>query len=182
MTTYAGPMAAYDFGAASASAFTLEHCCRVARRRRCERRLHARRARLRVRGHAVGRQPGDGRAPRRHAALPSIDGGILFLEDIGEQPYRVERMLCQLHFAGVLAPPAGRAARRVQRLRAGANDNGYDFAAMVAHARAHFGVPDLHGVAVRPLSRQADAAGRRALRAHVRAGAARLTLSRYGAR
>ncbi|MEB0284790.1 hypothetical protein QN347_20195, partial [Sphingomonas sp. 10B4] len=29
--------------------------------------------------------------------------GILFLEDIGEHPYRIERMLLQLHFAGVLA-------------------------------------------------------------------------------
>ena len=35
--------------------------------------------------------------------LPRIDGGILFLEDVGEHPYRVERMLYQLHFAGMLA-------------------------------------------------------------------------------
>ena len=35
--------------------------------------------------------------------FPCVDGGILVLEDIGEQPYRLERMLYQLHFAGVLA-------------------------------------------------------------------------------
>ncbi|XLM22784.1 LD-carboxypeptidase, partial [Chromobacterium piscinae] len=35
--------------------------------------------------------------------LPDIKGGLLFLEDVGEQPYRVERMLQQLHLAGVLA-------------------------------------------------------------------------------
>ena len=35
--------------------------------------------------------------------FPQIDGGILFLEDIGEHPYRVERMLLQLYHAGVLA-------------------------------------------------------------------------------
>ena len=34
---------------------------------------------------------------------PRIRGGILFLEDVNEQPYRVERMLLQLHQAGVLA-------------------------------------------------------------------------------
>ncbi|MGL6070696.1 LD-carboxypeptidase [Craterilacuibacter sp.] len=34
--------------------------------------------------------------------FPEIDGGILFLEDVGEQPYRIERMLQQLHLAGVL--------------------------------------------------------------------------------
>jgi muramoyltetrapeptide carboxypeptidase len=35
--------------------------------------------------------------------MPNIDGGILFLEDINEPPYRVERMLLQLLQAGVLA-------------------------------------------------------------------------------
>lgn len=34
---------------------------------------------------------------------PKVKGGILFLEDVNEQPYRVERMLLQLHQAGVLA-------------------------------------------------------------------------------
>ncbi len=34
--------------------------------------------------------------------FPSIERGILFLEDINEQPFRVERMLLQLHHAGVL--------------------------------------------------------------------------------
>lgn len=35
--------------------------------------------------------------------LPPVKGGVLFLEDVNEQPYRVERMLLQLHQAGVLA-------------------------------------------------------------------------------
>jgi muramoyltetrapeptide carboxypeptidase len=35
--------------------------------------------------------------------FPEIKGGTLFLEDIGEQPYRIERMLTQLLHAGVLA-------------------------------------------------------------------------------
>jgi muramoyltetrapeptide carboxypeptidase len=34
--------------------------------------------------------------------LPDIDGGILFIEEIGEAPYAVERMLLQLHHAGIL--------------------------------------------------------------------------------
>jgi len=33
---------------------------------------------------------------------PRVRGGVLFLEDVNEQPYRVERMLLQLHQAGVL--------------------------------------------------------------------------------
>ena len=35
--------------------------------------------------------------------LPDFKDCILFLEDVGEHPYRVERMLYQLHFAGILA-------------------------------------------------------------------------------
>jgi muramoyltetrapeptide carboxypeptidase len=34
--------------------------------------------------------------------FPQIKGGILFLEDVGEHPYRIERLLTQLLNAGVL--------------------------------------------------------------------------------
>ena len=34
--------------------------------------------------------------------LPEIDGGILFIEEIGEAPYAIERMLLQLYHAGIL--------------------------------------------------------------------------------
>jgi muramoyltetrapeptide carboxypeptidase len=39
--------------------------------------------------------------------LPSWDGAILFLEDTGEQVYRIDRMLTQLALAGVLSRLAG---------------------------------------------------------------------------
>lgn len=35
--------------------------------------------------------------------LPLLEGGILLLEDVGEEPYRVDRMLTQLRHSGVLA-------------------------------------------------------------------------------
>jgi muramoyltetrapeptide carboxypeptidase len=34
--------------------------------------------------------------------MPEVKGGILFLEDVHEHPYRVERMLTQLLYAGIL--------------------------------------------------------------------------------
>lgn len=34
--------------------------------------------------------------------MPKINGGLLFLEDVSEQPYRIERMLQTLHLAGIL--------------------------------------------------------------------------------
>ncbi|NJR71852.1 MAG: LD-carboxypeptidase [Gammaproteobacteria bacterium] len=35
--------------------------------------------------------------------IPDVAGGILFIEEIGEKPYVIERMLLQLYHAGVLA-------------------------------------------------------------------------------
>ena len=34
--------------------------------------------------------------------MPDINGGILFIEDVNEQPYRIERALQTLHLAGIL--------------------------------------------------------------------------------
>lgn len=39
--------------------------------------------------------------------LPEVDGALLFIEDISEEPYRVDRMLSQLRLAGVLDRIAG---------------------------------------------------------------------------
>ena len=39
--------------------------------------------------------------------LPDFRGSILFLEDVGEAPYRVDRMMTQLALAGVLDDAAG---------------------------------------------------------------------------
>lgn len=39
--------------------------------------------------------------------LPDFSGAILFVEDIGEQPYRIDRMLTQLALGGVLGKLAG---------------------------------------------------------------------------
>jgi muramoyltetrapeptide carboxypeptidase len=38
---------------------------------------------------------------------PTWDGAILFLEDVGEPVYRIDRMLCQLQLAGVLGRIGG---------------------------------------------------------------------------
>ena len=37
----------------------------------------------------------------RNTLLPQLDNGILFLEEVGEEPYRVDRMLTQLRQAGI---------------------------------------------------------------------------------
>jgi muramoyltetrapeptide carboxypeptidase len=39
--------------------------------------------------------------------LPDLDGAILFLEEVGERPYRIDRLLTHLELAGVFAAVAG---------------------------------------------------------------------------
>ncbi|WP_375195780.1 LD-carboxypeptidase [Sphingobium sp.] len=39
--------------------------------------------------------------------VPDFEGAILFIEDVSEQPYRIDRMLTQLSLAGVLGKVAG---------------------------------------------------------------------------
>lgn len=35
--------------------------------------------------------------------LPAVEGGLLYLEEIAEEPYAIERLFLQLHHAGILA-------------------------------------------------------------------------------
>lgn len=39
--------------------------------------------------------------------FPTVDGGLLFLEEVGEEPYRIDRMLTQLQQAGIFDRCAG---------------------------------------------------------------------------
>ena len=75
-----------------------------------------------------------------------LDDGILFLEDVGEHPYRVERMLLQLHFAGVLAKQKAIILGDFSGYRLAPHDNGYDFAQMLTYVRSILAVPVLTGL------------------------------------
>jgi muramoyltetrapeptide carboxypeptidase len=78
--------------------------------------------------------------------FPRIDDGILFVEDIAEHPYRVERMLLQLDQAGVLRRQQALVLGDFSGYRLGAMDNGYDFEAMLAYLRKTLPIPVLTGL------------------------------------
>ncbi len=59
--------------------------------------------------------------------FPSIEGGILFLEDIGEHPYRVERMLMQLYHSGVLGKQKAIILGAFTDYKLTPQDKGYNF-------------------------------------------------------
>ena len=112
LITFAGPGAAIDFGGVDDNnvvqqdhAFTEDHCWPVLRGEpvnagpfACEH-DYARQAiegplwgsNLSLLAHLVGTP-----------YMPTVEGGILFLEEIGEQPYAIERMFLQLFHAGIL--------------------------------------------------------------------------------
>ena len=134
MITFAGPTAT-DFGAAQPSAFTLEHCFGLLDQPRYE-------VSCLLEGPDVvtaGTLWGGNLAMVAHLCgtpyFPSIDGGILFLEDVGETPYRVERMLYQLQHAGVLQRQRAILLGQFTEYALSANDGGYDIDSVVAHLR-----------------------------------------------
>ncbi len=88
--------------------------------------------------------------------FPTIDGGLLFLEDVAEHPYRIERMLHQLHLAGVLARQRAIVLGAFTEWRAVPHDNGYDFSAMVAYWRERIATPIVTGLPFGHIERKAS--------------------------
>ena len=78
--------------------------------------------------------------------MPAVEGGILFIEDVNEHPYRVERMLLQLLHAGVLTRQKAVILGDFSGYRLTEYDNGYDFDAMLAGLRDLLPVPLLQGL------------------------------------
>jgi muramoyltetrapeptide carboxypeptidase len=75
-----------------------------------------------------------------------VKGGVLFVEDVGEHPYRVERMLLQLHQAGVLQAQKALVLGAFSAWRKSPLDGGYSLKSAVAHLRSVCKVPVLTGL------------------------------------
>jgi muramoyltetrapeptide carboxypeptidase len=153
--SYAGPMFAGDFGAENPVEFTLENFWQC----------------LAGPTHTIAEQAAGNPVVEASGTVwggnlamlvsllgteyfPRIDGGILFIEDIAEHPYRIERMLLQLMQAGVLARQQALVLGDFSGYRLGAADNGYDFEAMLAHLRATLPIPVLTGLAFGHIARR----------------------------
>lgn len=179
LVTYAGPMASYDFGATTPSSFTLENCFGVLMNDAwsvecalegppgaCEGVLWG--GNLAMVAHLVGTP-----------FFPKIEGGILFLEDVGEHPYRIERMFHQLLHAGVIARQRAVLLGAFTEYQLNPNDAGYDLDVAIAHLRARTAVPVYTGLPFGhvPEKLTLPVGGHCAL--DVAGGRARLDLTRY---
>lgn len=106
LVTFHGPMLAVDFGRPQLDTFTEQHFWMALSRAShriedidCEHGYGTRRldgllwgGNLSLLAHLLGTP-----------YFPAIEGGILYVEEIAEEPYAVERLFMQLHHAGVLA-------------------------------------------------------------------------------
>jgi muramoyltetrapeptide carboxypeptidase len=75
--------------------------------------------------------------------LPAIQNGILFIEDVAEHPYRVERMLTQLLHAGVLAKQKAVVLGQFTNYKLVPHDKGFKLQTVVDWLRTQIKTPVL---------------------------------------
>ncbi len=78
--------------------------------------------------------------------FPQIEGGVLFLEDVAEHPYRIERMLTQLLHAGVLGRQQAVLLGQFNRYQLLPHDKGFKLQSVVDWLRSQLKVPLLTGL------------------------------------
>ena len=147
LVTFGGPMLGPDFGAETLSVLTVPHFWRTVRT-----------AQGTAEWTSSGEHALDLEGPLWGGNLamlcsllgtpyfPRIDGGILFVEDVGEPPFRIERLLYQLHLSGVLGRQRALILGDFTDCRPSAYDNGYGLAEGFAQLRRVAGIPVLDGL------------------------------------
>ncbi|MBW8314615.1 MAG: LD-carboxypeptidase, partial [Hydrogenophaga sp.] len=78
--------------------------------------------------------------------LPKVKGGILFLEDVNEHPYRIERQLTQLLHAGVLGEQKAVLLGAFNRYKPSPHDRGFKLQTVVDWLRSKTKTPVLTGL------------------------------------
>jgi len=78
--------------------------------------------------------------------LPRIDGGIVFLEDVGEQAYRIERMLYDLYLAGVFKGQQAIVFGALSGTGEDSYDKRYDVATVIRQLHELTGLPIYSGM------------------------------------
>ncbi|HEX5355179.1 MAG TPA: LD-carboxypeptidase [Aquabacterium sp.] len=78
--------------------------------------------------------------------FPKIKGGVLFLEDVNEHPYRIERALLQLHQTGVLEQQKAIVLGAFTEYRKSPLDRGYNLKTVIQYLRTQIKTPILTGL------------------------------------
>ncbi len=145
--SFSGPMLSSDFGAEKVSAMTIHNFWQVVTHKETTIEVRASDNPVtQVRGILWGGNLTILTHLLSTSYFPEIDDGILFLEDVNEHPYRIERMLLQLKYAGVLNRQRAILLGNFSAYRLSSYDNGYDFEQMLRYLRQQVDVPILTGL------------------------------------
>lgn len=144
--SFAGPMASYDFGGSTIDEFTEMHFWRAMREARVDAGFETAHGDLSASGILWGGNLAMLASLVGTPWMPAIEGGVLFIEDINEQPYRIERMLLQLLHAGVLERQRLVLCGDFSGYSVAPYDNGYDVHAAIAYMRSVASVPFVTGL------------------------------------
>jgi muramoyltetrapeptide carboxypeptidase len=77
---------------------------------------------------------------------PNVKGGVMFIEDVNEHPYRIERCLLQLHQAGVLGAQKAVLLGAFSNYKKSPLDRGFTLKVAVQHLRSVCKAPLLTGL------------------------------------
>ncbi|MEO5831199.1 MAG: muramoyltetrapeptide carboxypeptidase [Rhodanobacter sp.] len=147
LCTFSGPMLGADFGAATLSDFTWQHFWNTVRAPSSEVEWSTTTdTELDVEGPLWGGNLAVLCSLIGTPYFPNIADGILFVEDVGEPPFRIERMLYQLQLSGVLGRQRALLLGDFSQCRAADYDNGYGVADSFAQIRRVSGLPPVDGL------------------------------------
>ncbi|EEA00919.1 Muramoyltetrapeptide carboxypeptidase [Burkholderia sp. H160] len=145
--TFSGPMLMSDFGAEELSEFTMQHFWSALTQPTITIASNSPQAQsVDVSGMLWGGNLAVVASLVGTPFMPSVQGGILFVEDVNEQPYRIERMIYQLHLAGILAQQQALVLGDFTGGKPYEYDNGYDLYAMIEQVRSQIGIPVVTGL------------------------------------
>lgn len=145
--TFSGPMLAGNFGAEALDSYTWQHFWTAITHKEYSVSWHNDAPACSVSGTIWGGNLAMLVSLLGSPWLPAIEGGILVVEDINEHPFRVERLLLQLHHAGILRRQKALVLGSFNGVTLSDYDAGYDFKAMCSMLSERLAIPVLPGLA-----------------------------------
>ncbi|EMY1786131.1 muramoyltetrapeptide carboxypeptidase [Salmonella enterica subsp. enterica serovar Norwich] len=144
--TFSGPMLAANFGAETLNTFTEKHFWLALRKAQFTVEWQGDGPQCDVQGTLWGGNLAMLISLIGTPWMPTIDKGILVLEDVNEHPFRVERMLLQLEYAGILNRQSAIVLGSFSGAAPNEYDAGYSLESVYAFLRSRLSVPLITGL------------------------------------
>ncbi|ECO1515308.1 muramoyltetrapeptide carboxypeptidase [Salmonella enterica subsp. enterica] len=144
--TFSGPMLAANFGAETLNMFTEQHFWLALRKAQFTVEWQGDGPQCDVQGTLWGGNLAMLISLIGTPWMPTIDKGILVLEDVNEHPFRVERMLLQLEYAGILNRQSAIVLGSFSGAAPNEYDAGYSLESVYAFLRSRLSVPLITGL------------------------------------